>query len=202
MIDQAAALALIAQHATGTCITPADVVLLLQNVHGVTFAQIRTVTPVKLSAANKQHKILKVGRANVQLANNLKAHTELYANAVKRSAGAIADNDQQQVAAFESSGNYFEHTNCFAVVQHKTDPSKQYLFGIYNTGEAVYVHSGQVVDKQYVAQFLTPAEAKKLLAPPAPVYNVAHDIEHNVVVRTVSLSNIVSIAACKAVLSV
>lgn len=177
-------------------ITPQQVATLLGNV-SVTFAQITYVTKVLTAAAHKAQTIQKVTVANVILCSNIKAHTSVYANKVKRTAATIQDNDQAAVAAFTPSDNYFEHTECHSIVQHKQHADKFYLYAIYNKARSVYMHDGNIVDEAHVAQFLTPAAAKTLLQPTDVVHNVTHNIRHTVAVRTIALSNIVSIRARK-----
>lgn len=176
-----------------------DVEQLLATTRGTTFAGLVQVTPVALAAAHKAKRIYKVTVANVQLFNNLNAFTNAYQNAVRRSAARVESNDAAAVAQFTSQGNWFTHEDCYSIVRHNTKPAQKYLFGIYNFGESLYVEDVQagilsglaVVSKQHVAQFMTPSERDKLLNPPALVRNVTHDIEHNVIVRTVALDNVV-----------
>lgn len=191
------ALQYVKQHSTGKHITVADVETLLQSVQGTTFASIVQCTPVTLAAKHKAAgiSISKVTRANVQLFNNLAEFTNAYENAVKRSAAKLGQ-DASKVEAFESSGNYFEHTDCYSIVKHKTQ-EQFYLFVIYNNAESVYVEGDTVVDKQHVAQYLTPGAAKELLTPKQVVENKTHELSHTVQVRAVKLENIVEIVAQK-----
>ena len=175
---------------------------LLANTHGTTFAQIETLTPVALAAAHKKAgvEIFKHTTANVQLFNHIKDFRNVYQSAVKRSADKIAGNDAQAVADFESQGNYFEHTDCYSIVKHK-DKDKFYLFCIYNNANSEYVMNNQIVNKATVAQYLTPAAAKALLAPSATVVNKTYDIEYSVVVRTIDMDNIIKVTANKQTVS-
>jgi hypothetical protein len=194
------ALAAVQAHANSTHISAADVEQLLQNVRGTTFASIAYVTKVATAAAHKSLNISKVTIASVQLFNNLQAFTNAYENAVKRSAAKIADNDAGAVASFESSGNYFEHTQCYSVVKHKTE-EKYYLFAIYNNADSSYVLDNKVIDKAEVVQYLTKSAAAALYGD-GTTHNVTNDVTHSVVVRTVGLANIVSITAAKQTLLV
>ena len=193
------ALQAIALHNSGTRITPQHVSNLLAQVRGTTFAKITQVTKVALAAAHKAKVINKVTEASVQLFNNLNEFTSVYANAVKRSASKIADNSTAAIEAFEAQSNYFEHTDCYSVVKHKTQ-DKYYLYAIYNTAQSVYVCDGIELSKAEVAQYMTPSGAKGLLEPSATVLNVGAGVEHSVTVRTVGLENIVSIIAQKQLL--
>ena len=190
------------QHNASWSVSQRDIEQLLATTRGTTFAGLVQVTPVKLAAAHKSKMIYKVTVANVQLFNNLNAFTNAYQNAVRRSAARLPSNDPAAVASFESQGNWFTHTEeCYSIVRHNTKPTQKYLFGIYNFGESMYVEAAavatplvdplRVVSKQHVAQYMTPAERDKLLNPPALVRNVANDIEHGVIVRTVALDNVV-----------
>lgn len=194
------AFAAIDAHNNSTFISQDDVKSLLATVRGTTFANIAYVTKVTTSAAHKDVDIKKVTIANVQLFNNLQEYTNVYENAVKRSATKLGE-DATAVANFESSSNWFEHTDCYSVVKHKT-ADKFYLFSIYGKSESMYVINGTVATKQEVAAYLTKSAAEKLLNGDGTVYNVTHDITHSVVVRTVELNNIVSIIAQKQILLV
>lgn len=189
------------QHANNTQVAAQDVEALLQNVKGVTFANIAYVTDVKLAAAHKHNVVQKVTVANVQLFNNLQAFTDVYVNAVKRTAAQIASNNTQNIADFEKQDNYFTHTNCYSVVQHKTNNNK-YLFAIFNNAQSMYFINAQQATKQQVAALMQPAAAKKLLEDNALVHNVANNITHSVQVRTIALQNIVSITAQKQTITV
>lgn len=175
---------------SGIAITPADVADMLANVRGTTFASITQVTRVATAAAHKAVVINKVTEASVQLFNNVNEFTSVYANAVKRDTG---------VAEFTVQDNYFEHTDCYSIVKHKTKEA-YYLYVIYNKARSVYVMDGQELTKAEVAQYLTPSAAKALLDP-QPTLNILNGVEHNVAVRTVALANIVNIVAQKQLLS-
>jgi len=190
------ALAAINLHNNSNTITAVDIQNLLQIVP-VTFANITSVTPVKLAAVNKGIEIQKVGIANVIVSSKLKEFTSIYQNRVKKTASTIAGNDQSKVDDFTPAGNYFFHTDCYSVVQHKTNPT-QYLYAMY-TGAAnsVYVCDGQLISKEDVAALMTPAAASNLLDTKATVTNKTTGIEHAAIIRTTKLSNLVQINACK-----
>lgn len=191
----------IQQHANNNTITEARVVQQLGNA-SITFAQIEYVTKVLTAAAHKAEVIQKVTKANVILCSNIKAHTSVYANKVKKTAKGIASNDQAAVEAFTPSSNYFEHTHCHSIVQHKEHADKLYLYAIYNKANSVYMHNGNIVTEQQVAEFLTPSAKKAMLDKDGTVHNVTHNITHSVAVRTIALSNIVSIRARKQLVTV
>lgn len=169
---------------------------LLQGV-SVTFAQLEYATQVKTAAAHKTRNIIKHTTANVQLFSNISAATSVFANAVKKSAAKISDNLQQNVQQFQAQENYYEHTDCYSVVRHKTKDCL-YLYAIFNkNSKSDYTIDGVAATKQEVAELLTAGERDKLLNPPKTVHNVTHDIEHDVIVRTIALHNIVAIKAMK-----
>lgn len=200
-LSPAQAVQLAAQQANNNTITPIQIAQLLGNA-SVTFARIEYVTRV-LTAAHKSELIQKVTVANVILASSLKAHTSVYANKVKRTASAISSNDQAAVAAFAPAANYFQHTSCHCLVQHKQDASKYYLYAMYNNNsKSLYIHNGNVVTEQDIVKFLTPSAAKALADKSGTVHNVTHNITHSAVVRTIALSNIVSIKARKRLVTV
>lgn len=185
----------IALHAQSNTITAQQVTNLLANV-STTFANIVYVTKVATSAKNKHINIVKVTQANVQLFSNIKSATSVFANAVKRSAVNIATNNATNVANFTAQSNYFTHTACYSIVQHKTNNSL-YLYAIYNNAKSVYFIDGVVATKQQVAQYLTASASAQLLQKDNTTHNVTNNVTHNVVVRTIALSNIVSITANK-----
>lgn len=187
----------LALHANNTsAVTAQQIQNMLQNV-SVTFAQITYVTQVALAAQHKAQNIQKVTTANVILCSNIAAHTSVYANKVKRSAAQYSNNDAAAVAAFTAASNYFTHTATHCIVQHKQHTSKQYLYAIYNNASSVYMHNNAVVSKQHVAAYCTKSAAATLLQQNNTVVNKTHNITHNVQVRTIALSNIVSIRARK-----
>lgn len=173
----------------------AQVIAALLGNKSVTFAQVEYETEVKTAAAHKARNIRKRTDANVQLFSNI--HSDVYANAVKRSAAKAGGNNPQDIADFQSQGNYFQHTDCYSIVSHK-EQEKLYLYCIYNSASSTYTIDGAVATKEEVAQFLTPSAREKLLNPPAMVRNETYDLEHDVVVRTIALENILSIHASKA----
>jgi hypothetical protein len=188
-------------HANNNTLTVAQLQQLLQNV-SVTFAQIVYCTQVQLAAAHKAQNIVKVTSANVVLANSLHAQTQLYARAVRKNAAQYAQNDAAAVQAFTAASNYFAHTATHCIVAHKQHAHKLYLFAIYNNASSLYMHNNAVVSKQHVAQYCTASAAAALLQASNTVHNVTHNITHSVQVRTIALSNIVSIRARKQLLTV
>lgn len=188
-------------HANNNVVTAQQIANLLQNV-SVTFAQITYVTQVQLAAAHKAQNIQKVTTANVILCSNVNAHTSVYANKVRKTAAAIACNNAQAVAAFTAQQNYFTHTNVHCIVAHTQHANKMYLYAIYNNASSVYMHNNAVVSKQHVAAYCTKSAAAQLLQASNIVVNKTHNIAHTVQVRTIALSNVVSIKARKQLLSV
>ena len=187
-------------HANNVQITAQQIGELLQN-KSTTFAQIVYCTVVATAAAHKDINIVKVVSANVQLFANILAATQVFANAVKRSAAKLATNDPAAIQQFTQQSNYFTHTEVYSVVAHK-QTNALYLYAIYNAASSVYFVNGAVATKQQVAQYLTASAAAKLLAASAPTHNVANNVTHNVKVRTIALANLVSITANKAQVSV
>jgi hypothetical protein len=171
-------------------ITAQQVQDLLANTKGTTFANITTDTQVKTAAAHKQLNIRKLTTANVQLFNNLTSY-DIYAKAVKRSAG---------VDSFVVSDTYYEHTDCYSIVQHKTT-GEQYLYAVYNNAKSVYMLDGAQLTKQQVAQYMTASTAAQLLGEKTSTYNATNDVTHDITVRILKLASIVSIRAMKQVLT-
>jgi len=185
ILDVVAANDAISLHASGESITKQTVAELLASVKGTTFAALCSVTPVKTAAAFKDLDIRKVSVSNVQLFNNLKEYTDVYQNAVNRSAG---------VDDFQKSNSWFHHTDCFPVVEHNTN-GKHYIWAIFNHADSMYIKDGVEMTTAQVAEYLTPSEAKKMLEPSSKVYNATNDLEHDVIVRTIGLDNVVWVRA-------
>lgn len=161
----------------------------------VTFATIAYTTRVKTAAAYAHINVQKHTVANVQLFANLSAAADVYARAVKRSAKTHLTNDQNAVAEFTAQSNYFAHTDCWSIVQHKNN-NNLYLYCIYNRARSTYTINNVAATKQQVAELLTASAAAQLLQPSNTVQlNVAHNITHGVVVRTIALQNIKQVRA-------
>jgi uncharacterized membrane protein len=166
------------------------------NNASVTFANIAYTATVATAAAHKHIVVKKQVVANVQLFANIKQATAVFANAVQKSAATIASNNVASVAAFTQQSNYYTHTACYSIVQHKNE--KFYLYAIYNNvASTVYTINNVVATKQQVAALLTKSAAAKLLQKDNTVVNKTHNIAHNVQVRTIALANITSITANK-----
>ena len=165
----------------------------------VTFATIAYTTQVKTAAAYAHLNVQKHTVANVQLFANVNA--AIYANAVKRSAATHTTNNAQAVAQFTAQSNYFAHTNCYSIVQHKNN-NNLYLYCIYNKARSTYTINNAAATKQQVAALLTASAAATLLQASNTVqHNATHNITHNVVVRTIALQNIKQVRARKQVLA-
>lgn len=157
------------------------VVEAMSTVNGTTFAKVVTVTNVKPAAANKDKNIQKVTVANVQLFSTA-ADKSPYVAAIERQTG---------IENFQVSESPFEHLTPYSLVRNKKS-GKLYLYAIYNSAKSEMFIDGTQATKEQVAELLTPSEAKKLLEGSA-VRNVKNDVEHDVVVRTISLDNIVGL---------
>ena len=168
----------------------------LLNNASVTFANIAYTTQVQTAAAHKHVCVQKHVVANVQLFANIKQATQVFANAVKRSAANFA-NDAANVQQFTQQSNYFEHTACYSIVQHKQN-NNLYLYCIYNNVQTVvYTIDNAVATKQQVAALLTASAAKQLLQNDNTVHNKTHNVTHDVQVRTIALANLRSITCNK-----
>jgi len=166
---------------------------------GHSFASLVQCTKVGTAAAHKSMTILKMSYSNISIASKLNEFTSLYENAIKRSASKIEGNDEQAIEAFQSQGSWFEHTDVYSVVQHKTTEAL-YLFAIYHKShDSAYYNADThaMMTKEEVAQFLTPAEAKKLLADGTVQQSVSTGLSHTVYVRAIGLQNVISLNAAK-----
>lgn len=171
---------------------------LLQNA-SVTFANVTFVTQQQNAAAHKNVIINKCTNANIILCSNIAAHTNVYANKVRKSALQYANNSREDIDNFDTSTASFTHTDCYSVVQNKKVATKFYLYAIFNTAQTVLLHNNTVVTAQYAQQFVTPSA---LAAQRARVtHNKTNNVTHDVVVRTIAISNLVSIRARKQILT-
>jgi hypothetical protein len=136
----------------------------------------------------------------VQLFANITS-ANLYLQQVQRSAAQQQNNDTNAIENFVTSTNYFVHTDCYSIVQHKTN-SNLYLYAVYNNAQSLYFINNVQATKQEVAQYLTNSAAQQLINATNIVHNVTNNITHSVQVRTIALANIVSINANKQTVSV
>ena len=192
-LTTAAAVQALQLHSQRPALTPESIAQLLGSA-SVTFAQLLYVTRVQLAARYRALEINKVTSANVQLASNILAHTQLFTRAVRRSAARHSSNDPVAVENFSSQPNYYEHTSCYSVVQHRPYPEQLYLYAIYTRASSLYLLDGQQLTRTEVAKYMT-ASAAALLLDPLPIVNKTHNIRHDVCVRTIALSNILEIRA-------
>lgn len=178
-------------------IKTSQVIAALLSGKSSTFAQIEYVTEIKPAAAYKSVKIQKLTTANVQLFSDIKAATDVFLNAVKRTAQKISGNNLDNLETFEKSSTYFEHTDCYSIVKHKEN-ERLYLWAIFNNAISHFLVDGKPATREQVAEFLTPSAKKALLNNDKIVLNAKNDIMHTVQVRTISLENVKAINAAKA----
>ena len=182
------------------CFTPAKVKQLLANTNGATLASLVLCTNVE--GVSKDYKdsitIKKVSKVNVMLYGNV-TNTNVYADAVKRSANKIATNDSANVDAFVTQTTYYAHDEqCYSIATHK-DNGTVYLYSVVNNNadaEAYYFVNNVLATKQEVAQYLQASKAKVLLEGRSNV-NKTFNIEHNVKPFVVKLQNVMQINALK-----
>lgn len=157
---------------------------------GATFATVVYDSEVPVAAAHKKAGVVvtKQVTANVTLFGTLKDATQVYLNAVKKSANKIVENDQSKIDSFAIANTYFVHTNIHSIIKHKVSPNK-YLYAFYNNSKAIYFINGNQVNKDAIAQYLTSSELKKQFAGNV-TYNVGNDVLHTLVCRTIALHNI------------
>ena len=167
-------------------IASSDIRALLASTTGTTFANVVTDTEVKTSAANKHRNVRKHTVANVQLFNNTRDF-DVYRRQVERS----ADTDN-----FVVSDTYYKHTDCFSLVEHKTNAT-EYLYCIFNNARSTFTIDDVAATRDDVAELLTNSEREKLLNTSSEVYNKTNDVTHNIHVRVIKLENVVSITANK-----
>jgi len=200
MLNAQTAQSALQAHANNNTIAAQTIQVLLAN-KSTTFANVVYVTKVATAVKLKHVSIKKVVSANVQLFSNINAFTSVYANAVKRTANNIAQNDAANVDQFVAQSNYFTHTACYSIVAHK-QTNALYLYAIYNNASSLYYIDNVLATKQQVAEYLTASAASALLASNPVVLNVTNNVLHTVKVRTIALANLVSITANKQTVSV
>lgn len=148
-----------------------------------TFANVKYTSEVKLAAKNKHLNVHKEVEANVTLFNNIRDYN-VYARAVmKRS------DSELEPTEFKTNTTYFEHTDCFSIVQHKTK-DKEYLYCIMNNiKSSTYYINGEQATKEQVMELVTPS-VRKQMEQGSTSYNKTNDVTHNLVLRTIALENI------------
>ena len=166
---------------------------------GTNFASVQYATQVKTAAAHKARNVQKHVVANVQLFANIADARNVFEAALKRSA-AKYENSAAAIEGYELQDNWFEHTECYSIVKHKSKPAF-YLYAIYNSADSEYTIDGAAATKEQVAALLTPASARDLLEPKATVVNKTHDIEHDVRVRVIALDNVQRVTVNKQTLT-
>lgn len=182
-ITKEQAVVLIAQ----TSLTDDTVASTVQHESDEQLYEVVSVTPVKLAA---KHKDVSISKVSTALAN-LPLSSEFYRSKVIESAKALGN----EIEEFTVSDTFYEHTDCYPVCKAKKNDT-MYLYGIYQTAaKPVFIKDGEELSKEEVAEFLTPAEAKKLLgnSTPSVTENKTNNVTHDVKPRTTKLENIKSI---------
>jgi hypothetical protein len=175
----------LAQRAENRTVTDTEIRALLEYHNGVTFAALTAVTQVKTAARHKHLRVQKVSWMNVQLFSGLRPDTNPYLAAVKRVTGR---------EDFELTDTYFEHTECWSIVEHKTQ-HKLYLYCIVNRAESKLFIDSELTDKAAVAELLTDSARERLLNPSSETFNKTNGVTHTVVPRTIMLASIVELRA-------
>jgi len=168
---------------------------MLNQISGTTMATVTYTTEQPVSAANRKAgvRISKQTVASVTLAGKLNPDTNVYENAVKRTAEK-QDNDPADVAAFQAGPAYFEHTpGAYSLVTHKTNGTR-YLQLIYNRAGSQFQRDGKYLTREEVAEYCTPSVADKLLNGDKTVENKSQNVTHTVHAHTVKLRNFNRIA--------
>lgn len=183
-ITAAQAIELIAQES----LTDTNVIEAVHHENDEQLYEVVSVTPVKLAAKHKEVKVNKVSKSTA----NLPLSSDFYRKQVIESAKALGND----IEDFVVSDTFYEHTDCYPVCKAKRNDTL-YLYGLYaESSKPVYIMEGAELTKEEVAEYMTPAEAKKLLGSTSTVTeNKTNNITHDVKPRTTKLENIKSI--CK-----
>jgi hypothetical protein len=161
-----------------------------KNIVGASFKHLEFTSEVKTSEKFKHVKICKQVTANIQIYSNLSELTTVYKNAVIKTGKAITENDMEKLRNFEVSSTWFHHLpECFSIVKNNTS-EELYLYARFLSSNSVYFVDGVGVEKEDILEYLTPSECKKLTEDNSIIYNKTNDILHQVIIRTIKLSNI------------
>lgn len=166
---------------------------MLSTTKGTTMASCLQVTKLATAAAHKARNVYTVSENMITLANNLKAFTSVYANAVKRTATGPTAN----IAAYTPSTTWFGHTACYSVVKHNSKEDL-YLFAIYNKNISTNYYdadAGVMISREEMLELLTPSARKA--ATSTVTEHKGAGISHSVKVRTVALQNVIELRANK-----
>jgi hypothetical protein len=168
---------------------------LLANTKGATLANITTLTPVNLNAANKKAgiEIFKKTTGSVVLFNNLKDTTDPYVNRVLKSIKKSGDT----LTEWKKGKSWWHHTEvCYSLAKHN-DKDDFYIALHWNDSSVEFTLNDKKIDRLTVASYMTPSEAKKLLDDSGKVFNQTNQIEHDDFIRVVKLENVISLTANK-----
>lgn len=161
-----------------------------KNVVGASFKHVEFTSEVKTSAKFKHVKISKQVTANIQIYSNLSELTTVYKNAVIKTGKAITENDMEKLRNFEVSATWFHHLpECFSIVKNNSS-EELYLYARFLSSTSEYFVDDIAVEKAEILQYLTPSECKKITEDNSIIYNKTNDILHQVIIRTIKLSNI------------
>ena len=193
---------ILAMHKSATQrITASQIKALLAPTKGVTFLGVEYVSKVSgIAAKHKGVDLVKVCKANVMSFNGIKDF-ELYKHQVQRSAEKF-DNDPEKVKNYVVSETYYEHTDCFGVVQHKGNPDQQYLYCIYNSCDTEFYCNGEQITRDEASAYCTPSGAKGLLSTSKVVHNKTNGVTHDLTLRTIAMQSLVSVKGNGQTLSV
>lgn len=180
-----------AAKASGLVMTGDDIRTILTG-NGVTMAGVIFCTEITPAATHKHTVTMrKVTYASVQLFSRI-VDRELYTRQVLRSAGI--EPTSAAIANWQKSPAWFEHTETYSLVRHPKTGT-EYLYAVFNSARSECYLNGKGVTRQACAEFMTPSGAKALLDLSGVTYNASNDLEHKLVLRTITLENVVSLRA-------
>ena len=150
------------------------------------FATVEYFTKVKTAAAHKHLPLFKHSVIQVQLFSTHSA----YETAVKNSAEKLSGEKPE----FKKSSAHFEHDpECYSIVTGANGNEMLYC-RVIRPLKSEFFLGKDLISMENAALYMTPSEAKKMLTAGEPTHNKTNDVTHNVVIRTISISNLKRVA--------
>ena len=178
---------LLQSHLSGNTLLLSDIVKAIGN-SSTTFCGLTYVSDLKTKAACSNVSIKKIVTGNVQLFSNI-VKANPYLNRINKQIEGSGK-------TYSLSSNWYEHTDCYSIVRNKRT-FELYLYGIFNNyhtkSVSFFIDLGNgynEVMKEDVYQYLTKSAVRQLML--KPNRSIKNDIEHNVFVRVIKISNLLA----------
>jgi cobalamin biosynthesis Mg chelatase CobN len=195
-IETAIAINAIKTRDNGKHITKSDIMAIAAT--DSKLVKLTQVTNVDLAAKNKNRNIVKVAHTVAIIPHN----ETVYTSSIKHTAAQDASNSAEAIEAYVPRESKYTHSaEAYAAMTLKTDPSKEYLYTIQDKCTKSIImdaDTGKQMTREEVAELCTPSAAKKIMGDfSTEKTNKKYGISHDVMVRTISINNIVRMEEVK-----